>query len=373
MKYFLLICEAMADDALEELGGRTPLEVAKTPFMDELAQKGKIGLGAFLPPSLPAASEVSLFSFLGFDPVEFYTGLAPLEALAMGISLNDLDVVFRCDFVTVGDEIMVDECAGNISSGEALTLLKGLKEKIENPHRKLYHQKDFKNILLYLHADNAADLDETECSPASAIVGQKIAAWLPKGKAQRELSDLMNASKAVLENHEINRVRIDLKENPASQCWLWGQGRKPKMPSFKQRYGIEGGYFSAVNFARGLCEAVGLTTYGDLASLGSKPFNLFYKGAPSAGFKPKELKDKIKHIEEFDAQVVGPVFKKLAASSRPWRLAVATQRMRQHAPILLHGTGVEGTGASSFNEKNCAQSGVLFDPGHLWLGDFLKK
>ena len=372
MKYFLLVCEGLAGEPIEALGGSTPLEVAKTPFMDELAQKGKIGVGAFGPASLPASPVVALFSLLGFDPLEFYTGIAPLEALALGAALNDRDVAFRCDFVTVADGKMADDSAGNISSGEASTLLKDLKEKTENKHRKLYHQEGFKNILIFSDMDKAEDLDEMECSPPSAILRQKIAPAVPKGKAQQELLDFMDVTKSILENHEVNRVRIDLKENPASQCWLWGQGRRPKMPSFKQHAGIEGGFFSGVNFVKGLGAAIGLEPYRDLGAMGSKPFSLFYQAPSGTAAETKELKNQIKHIEEFDAKVVGPVFKKLTATKQPWRLAIATERGRQHAPILMHGAGIEGAGVVSFNEKNCAQSGVLFDPGHSWLGQFLK-
>ena len=195
---------------------------------------------------------------------------------------------------------------------------------------------------------------------------------LPKGKVQRDLLDIMHVSQSTLENHEVNRVRIDLKENPASQCWLWGQGRKPKLPPFKQKNGLEGGFFSETSFVKGLGRAAGLEEYRDVAAMGTRPFNLLYQSVPEAAAS-KELKNKIKHIEEFDSKIVGPLYKKLSASKEPWRLAVATERMRQHAPLLMAGTGIDAKGAVSFNEKNCAQSGVLFDPGHSWLGQFLKN
>ena len=373
MKYFLLVCEALAEEPSDELGGRTVLEVAKTPFLDELAQKGKIGVGAFVPASLPASPEVALLSLLGFNPSEFYTGLAPLEALALGLDPSDHDVAFRCDLVTVAEGKMIDASAGYISAGEAASLLKDLKPKIEGKGRKLYSIDGHKNLLLFTDPDKAAELDEMECTPPRTVLGHKTASFLPKGKAQRALLDVMEVSQGILENHEVNRVRIDLKENPASQFWLWGQGRKPKLPSFKQRYGLDGGFFSEQSFVKGLGRALGFEAYRDLAALGSKPFSLFYKGAPRPDAKSKELKNKIKHIEEFDAQVVGPLVKKLSASKEPWRLAVATERKRQHAPVHIAGAGIEAKGGTAFTEKNCAQTGVLFDPGHSWLGEFLKN
>lgn len=372
MKYYLLVCEALADEPAEALGQRTPLEVAKTPFMDELAKRGKVGIAAFVPSSLAPGPPAALFSMLGFDPREFYTGLAPLEALALGIPMSDQEVAFRCDLVTVADGKMIDPSAGHISSKEAFSLLKDLKEKIENKTQRIYHEEGHKNILIISDADQTDDLDDMECLPAQEILGQKIAAHLPKGKAQRRLLELMSASQAVLENHEVNRVRIDLKENPASQFWLWGQGRKPKTPSFKQRSGIEGGFFSEVNFVRGFGAAVGLERYAHAEALGSKPFSLFYKAASEILTKSKELKNRIKHIEEFDSKIVGPLLKKLTASKDGWRLAVTTERMRQHAPVLLAGTDIEAKNAAAFNEKICGQSGIFMESGTAFLKELLK-
>ncbi len=369
MKYHLLVCAGLADEPSEELGGRTALEVSKKPHLDALAQKGTLGVGSFYPASLPASPEVALYSLLGYDPLESYTGLAPLEALALGLDLSDRDVAFRCDLVTVADGKMADPTAGNIPSLEAETLLKDLKGKIETKDRRLYPVESYKNLLLFIGSDKAEELDEMECPPARSIVGQKIASSLPKGKAQRELVDIMHTSEKVLEAHEVNRVRIDLKENPASQLWLWGQGRRPKLAPFKQKQGLDGGFYSETNFVKGFARAAGFEAYKSLDGMGSKPFSFFYQAAPHG----LGLKERIKHIEDFDAKIVGPVVKRLSASKEPWRLAVATERRRQHAPVLIAGQGIDARGGAAFNEKNCAQTGVLFDPGHSWLGQFLKN
>ena len=219
MTYVILVCEGMADEPIEELMGRTPLEVAKTPHMDLLVKTGSLAQGSFNPGTLRPSGDVSAMSILGFDPQEFYTGIAPLEASAMQIQQTDQAIAFRCNLVTVLDQGLVDAYSGNISSTEAGILIDSLNKKLSNNRIRFYAGEGFRNLLMVNDAELSESLDELDCAPPQTVIGQQVLKNLPKGQGASAIIDLINASKEILENHEINKVRIDLHENPANMIW----------------------------------------------------------------------------------------------------------------------------------------------------------
>ncbi|MGH7197699.1 MAG: hypothetical protein ACREH5_03045 [Candidatus Omnitrophota bacterium] len=382
MKYLMLVCEGMTDDPMEDLDGRTPLEVAKTPFMDLLAKKGRVGSALFTPAALPATSDVACMSLLGFDPAEFYTGIAPLEALAMGVPQDDSQVAFRCDLVTVSDEFLMDTSASYITPKESRLLVEELNRKISNGKARFYAGEGYKNILLISDPENVDKLDGLECAGPRGLVGQKFVKHLPKGAGAAFLTDLMDQSKEILENHEINRVRIDLNENPANMIWPWGQGKKPKMPSFRQRYGLDGAIVSSSDYVRGLGKALGLETEKGLEeSLAEKDFVFVYLESSGDLYKRYDRKAKIKFIEDFDSSVVGNAVR-FAEGHPELRLFVSTDTasstakralLHGHVPFLVQGSGVEAEEAGPFNEKTAALSKWVFDRGHQAMETFLKR
>ena len=370
----------MADDPVEVLGGRTPLEVAKTPFMDGLAKDALLGNAAWLSASLPASDEIAAFSMLGYDPKASYSGLAPLEALDAGLSQNDAQIVFRCDFVTVSDGELSDHTAGRISAKEAQVLVMELNRGLAEFHSKIVPVDGYRNLLVVDDPEKAADLDDLETNSPARVHGQQISKWPLKGKGVELLEKITRYTRGVLENHDVNRVRIDLGENPASQVWLWGQGRRPKLRPFSEEQGAKGAYLADRAAWRGLGLAAGLKPMKKWDENEFADFN-WIETAGKASESSKDYKSKVRRIEDFDANVVGRLVGWLESKKIPARIAVTSDVVQSttrganthtHAPLLFWGQGVQGGGADSFSEKTCGLSGRLFDPGHTFIKQFLK-
>lgn len=360
----MLVCSSMADEPMEELGGRTPLEVAKTPFMDSLAKNGRVGTANFVPHSLEASNAAACMAALGYDPLEFYTGLAPLEALALSIPSDDREVVFRCDLVTVSEGKLVDPTAGNISPREAEILFEAVSEGFRNKADHFFRGSGHRNYLVAGGPERVDDLDEADCVPPQKMIGHPIEKFFPKGKASDLLVHWIRKSREILENHEVNRVRIDLGENPANQLWFWGQGRKPKMPSFKQQHQLEGSVSSNVPFMQGLGTAAGM------ASSGEADFSFAYFPGFEAEAEAADFRKKIKHLEDFDSKVVKTVVQKM--ESAPNARVCVTSAQGTQAPFLMWGQGIASEGAAAFDEKNCAQSKHSLKQGFKLMEEFLK-
>ncbi len=378
MKYILLVCEGLADEVLQDLGGRTPLEAAKTPVMDKLAQAGRTGQAEFVPANLEPRPEIAMLSILGYDPQKFYTGLAPLEAPVFGIEQDDREVIFRADLVTLLDEAMVDPAAGSISEREAGTLMDELAAKFSGGKFHFHQGRGYKNFLTVRDEQLLEDLDEMECVPPSYCLGQKTAKFLPKGRGSELLIALMKESGTFLDAAEINRVRIDLGENPANRLWLWGQGKKPRMPLFEKQHGLKGACHADADFVRGIAGFAGLEPMKNTGKLpADADFAVFYFGGVSESRAGLDIKSKIKRLEDFDV-FIGKVLKK---QTEPFRVAVTgdvseslTQKKatRNPVPWLISGEGVKAENRASFNEKICAQSGAAGN-GHEFLPVFLKN
>lgn len=367
-----MIGEGLADEPLEDLSGRTPLEAAKIPAMNALAKKGMVGRAGLVPLGLPLGSEVACLSALGLDPKRHYTGIAPLDAAAFGIAQTDAQIAFRCDFVTVADETLVDTTAGKISREESRLLVEELNRRLGRPGVTIHAGDGYKNILIVNDAELAAELQDVECAPPSGLTGEKYSRHLPRGKGAELLAEWMAKSTEILENHEINRVRIDLKENPANRVWLWGQGRKPKLPRLQVRAG-GGCVVAEATFAAGLGTLLGMERAEDLKAAAEKDFLFIYKEASADGRPVRELKDKIRWVEEFDA-LVGSAMKALKTTG-PFRVLVTSDFPRDygHVPFLISGEGIPAdASAGPFNEKTASQSTHCFDEGYR-LMDFLRQ
>ncbi len=397
MKYIVLVGDGMADYPIKELGERTPLEVARTPNMDFIAKYGSLGRVKTIPEKMAPASDVANISILGYNPERFYTGRGPLEAANLGIELEDDDVAFRCNLVTVSGDILIDYSAGHISSKEAAILIKFIDDKLGTNRIKFYPGVSYRHILL-VKRGSEQHLQDLECKPPHDISGQQISKHLPKGDGENIIIKLMQDSYRILENQDINLVRIDLKENPANMIWLWGQGRKPAMPKFIDKYGLSGSVISAVDLIKGLGRILGLevinvpgaTGYYDtnykgkakaaLRSLEDNDFVFLHVEAPDEAGHNGDLREKITAIERFDNFVVGAIlnafkrkknFRILVLPDHATPISVKTHTS-DIVPFGIFGKDIVGRGFLNYSEKEAEKSDLYFEKGYELMEYFIK-
>ncbi|MFC1704422.1 cofactor-independent phosphoglycerate mutase [Candidatus Omnitrophota bacterium] len=398
MKYAVLIPDGMADYPLEELQGRTPLEVAETPNMDLIAQRGQVGLVTTVPKGMTPGSDVANLAILGYDPKEYYVGRGPLEAANLGVELQDDEIAFRCNLITAEGNTLIDYSAGHISNKEATILIKFLNKKLGSEAIRFYPGVSYRHLMV-IKTDAMEELLGVKCFPPHDIMGGKISKHLPKGKSAALLLDLMNKSRELLTNHEINHVRIDLKENPANMIWLWGQGTKPDMPRFVYKFGINGAVISAVDLIKGIAKVIGLdvikvpgaTGYYDtnyrgkanyaIKALKSKDFVFVHVEATDEAGHNGDLRMKIACIEKFDQEVVGPIMKHFS-KDKEFRLLVTPDhatpiKMRTHAddPVCfaMYGKGIQASNTPTYCEKTAKEANVKFEKGHELMRHFIKQ
>jgi 2,3-bisphosphoglycerate-independent phosphoglycerate mutase len=395
MKYAIIIPDGAADEPLEELGGRTPLEAANTPNMDRIAREGRLGTVRTVPEGFESGSDVATMTLLGYDPKQFHTGRAPLEAAAQRIPLSPSDWVFRCNLVTVVDGIMKDHSAGGISDAEARRLIAELAADMNLPDFEFHMGVSYRNLLVYRGSD---EFDVTT-KPPHEIPDEPIARHLPKGQGSDTLRRMMDRSRDLFERHEINEVRRQTGHNPATQVWLWGQGHAAGMPTFVDKFGIASGcMITGVDLLRGLAvllgwdvrEVAGMTSFHDTnyagqgqataAALNDYDLVLSHVESPDEASHQADVKTKIAAIEHIDRYVVGPVLEKLR-NFDVWRIMVLPDhptniatRKHGYAPTLfaISGTRVRSVLKLPYTEKAAKQSDLHIEHGHELMEYFLR-
>jgi len=367
MKYALIIPDGAADTPMEELGGKTVLEVAKKPNMDAVAMGGKLGTVRTTPPGYSAGSDVCTLCLLGYEPAKYHPGRAPLEAAAMGLVLDaQQDWAFRCNLVTIIDGVMMDHSAGHIGDKEARLLLDAVKKELApdagTTPLTFYPGVSYRNLMTY----RGGDFGGLKTTPPHDIPEQPIKNYMPKGKGGEILTSLIERSHEVLKDHEVNLTRRDLGENEATHIWLWGQGRAANVPTFESRYKKRGAMITAVDLLRGIAnllgwqnlECPGITSYHDTdyAMQGKVTCDALDKydivcchvEAPDESSHAGNYAEKIASIEAIDTHVVGPVLAKLKTYPE-WRMLImpdhATQcSTRKHydepVPFAIAGTAM---------------------------------
>jgi 2,3-bisphosphoglycerate-independent phosphoglycerate mutase len=330
MKYVVLIGDGMAGRPLSTLGGRTCLQAARTPNMDRLAINGEVGVAHTIPDGFEPGSDVANMSILGYDPSRYYTGRAPVEAEYRGIKLAPGDVAFRCNLVTLSgpledsETVMKDFSAGHILTREAAILMKDIHRKLGGKGLAFYPGVSYRHLMIWKKGQ-----ENMECTPPHDISGRKIRDFLPSGKGSDLLVRLMDESAGILREHPVNKKRIKAGLLPATNIWLWGQGRRMKIPSFRKKYGLSGALISAVDLTKGLAlcaglqvvEVKGATGYLDTNYEGKaraalkalKKLDLVYVHveAPDEAGHMGDIKAKIRAIEDFDQKIVGPILQGL--------------------------------------------------------------
>jgi 2,3-bisphosphoglycerate-independent phosphoglycerate mutase len=401
MKYAIVIPDGCADEPQEALGGKTPLQAAHTPNMDRVAQAGVVGLSNNVPASLTPASDVATLSLFGYDPLVVYTGRAPLEAAAMGLPLGPCDWAIRCNLVTVEDEVMRDFTAGHISSADGRALLQAIDQALGGRSGDVQLQfcpgVSYRNILMYRSPAPAPFSEETNTQPPHDIPDQSIAGHLPRGPGSDLLRDLMQKSRAVLAEHPVNLARRERGERPATQIWLWGQGRAPQLRPFKEVYGPRGAIISAVDLVRGVgvllgwkrIDVPGATGYLDtdyaakgragVTALEEHDLVCVHVEATDEASHEGRADAKVKALEEIDRHIVGPLLARLPAHGE-LRLLVSPDhrtplRTRAHAhgpvPFAVAGTGIRPRGQPSYDEVVAAGGDLSFARGHELMRWFL--
>jgi len=397
MKYIVLVADGMADYPVEELGGRTPIEAARKPNMDFIAQNGSLGRVKTIPDKMTPASDVANLSIIGYDPKKYYTGRGPLEAANLGIELSGNDVAFRCNLVTALKDTLTDYSAGHIKTEEAAILIKYVDHCLGNEKVKFYPGISYRHLLLIKDGANLG-LENLVCRPPHDITGGSISKNLPKGKNAEIITGLMEESRKILEKHEINAVRIDLKENPGNMIWLWGQGRKPQFSKFTEKFGVTGSVISAVDLIKGLGRLLGLdvinvegaTGYYDtnyqgkaeaaLDSLKKNDFVFVHVEAPDEAGHNGDLREKIIAIERFDQLIVGKFLEEFKGKD-DFRIMVLPDHatpvsVKTHTaePVLfgVFGKGIPKGDSSSYCEKEAEKSNFYFDRGYELMEYFIR-
>ncbi len=257
MEFAIVIPDGCADEPQEALDGRTPLEAARTPNMDAIAQAGVVGLANHVPKDLPPGSDVANLSLLGFNPREYYCGRAPIEAAAQGISLKPDDWAIRCNLVTIEDQIMRDFTAGHISTEEAQACWLSLQEHLGQPHLEFHAGVSYRNLLIYRgKPGEQVFTPDTQTTLPHDLMDKPVVDDYPRGSGSDLLAQLMAASWEVFAGHPVNVARRQAGKLPATNIWLWGLGQAPRLPKFHERYGVTGAMITAVDLLRGLAHCL---------------------------------------------------------------------------------------------------------------------
>lgn len=396
-KYVIVIADGMADYPVPELGNRTPLEYARTPSMDRLARQGLMGTVATIPRGLAPGSDVANLAIMGYDPRRYYTGRAPLEAASLGIDLDEADVVYRCNLVTLDgngdytDKIMLDHSADEISTPEAGELLLEVRRRAGGNGCEFYPGVSYRHVMVWRQGE-----ENIATTAPHDILDQAIGPYLPRGARGQVLMDMMRQSHTYLPLHPVNRARLERGLRAANSIWLWGQGRKPRLPAFAARYGLAAAVVSAVDLVKGLGLCLGLEVVEVPGATGNINTNFTGKAraaleqlaagkdlvylhveAPDEAGHRGELGTKIMAIEEIDSRVVGEVVRGLEGMGEEFRLLVMPDHFtplsrRTHVAdpvpfVLYDSTRLQDNGARGFTEVAAAASGLKLPAGHLLI------
>ncbi len=385
MKYVVLVPDGAADLPLDDLGGRTPLEAAKTPNLDRLASEGIVGLVNMIPPERHPGSDVGNLEIFGYDSRKYYTGRAPLEAASMGVKLGPDDVAFRMNTISRDKSILVDYSAGHISTEESHQLMHELADRLGETDFRIYPGIGYRHLLVV----NGGP-DNLKTVPPHDIMGCPIEEHLPTGLGSQQICGIMNSAEKILLESSINADRIRRGQLPANAIWLWGSGKALDLPSLNVKYSFCGGVISAVDLVRGIGSCAGLrvvnvpgatgyldTNYSGKAEyalqiLQDENFVYLHIEAPDEAGHNGDVYAKIKAIEDIDTYVVGSLVKGFS-SLGPCRLLVTPDhptpiKLRTHSrdpvPFLLWGQDVEPDSVNCYSEKAALKSGRVEKHGH---------
>jgi len=391
MKYVVVLGDGMADYPLPELSGKTPLMAADKPCMDFMADHASMyGLVKTTIEGLPAGSDVANLAVMGYDPGRYYTGRGPLEAASIGIPLLPDDMAFRCNLITA-DNYIIDYSAGHISTDEASILMRYLDSELGGDGVRFYPGISYRHLLVISQCP-----DGIICTAPHDVLGQPVRDHLPKGQGSDRITHLIQASRDLLVNHPINKKRISEGKRPANLIWPWGQGRSPAMPSFKDRFGLDGAVISAVDLIKGLgtfagmdvIEVPGATGYLDtdygaksayaLRALEIRDFVFVHVEAPDEASHEGRLQEKIRSIEDLDRKLIKPLldglpqfgdFRLMLLPDHPTPISTRTHAY-DPVPYIIYDSKYNNINNKRYDERSM-KDGRYVEPGYELMNMFV--
>lgn len=398
-KFIVVLGDGMADEPIESLGGKTPLQYADTPALDRLSKFSEIGLVHTIPEGMKPGSDTANLSVLGYDPKIYYSGRSPLEALSIGVPMKDTDIALRCNIVTISEndvpfeeQIIIDHSSGEISTEDCAVLLNAVREELQNETYQFYVGTSYRHCLIW----NRGQV--LELSQPHDVLGQVIGQYLP---SDENLLYMMKRSYEILKDHPLNIERKKKGLNPANCCWFWGAGTKPMLSSFEEKNGVKGMMVSAVDLLKGIAVGAGMGVAHVEGANGG--LNTNYEGKTQAALDalkngydfayihveaPDEMghqgsvEKKVKSIEYLDQRVIGPLTRALDEDKTEYRLLVMPDhptpiRVRTHTadsvPYLLYDSNIQQEHTWNYNEKEAKESGNYVAKGHTIIDKLLQK
>lgn len=400
MKYLVVLYDGMADYPVPALDGKTPMELANKPLLDKLARFGKVGTVKTVADGLKPGSDIANMSVLGYNPKECYTGRSPLEAVSIGVDMKDTDIIFRTNLVTLSDEenyedkTMVDYSAGDISTAEATEIIKSVQEHFGNEKFAFYSGVAYRHCLVW----NNGTLDLGKMTPPHDISGKVIGEHLSDSENAKELIQMMKESYDFLMEHPVNKERMAKGERPANSIWLWGEGTKPALSNFKEKYGVDGSIISAVDLLKGIAKCAGMsspdvpgaTGYIDtnfegkadcaIEELKTKDFVYIHIEAPDECGHRNEPENKVKAIEMIDEKVLARVlpeldkyedYKVMVLPDHPTPIVTMTHAGDAVPYLIYQKSKAADNGIESFTENTAKEAGNYVEVGYTLMDSFI--
>lgn len=410
MKYLIVVPDGSADNPIDSLGGKTPLEAAELPCMDSLASRGEIGSARTVPEGISPGSDSANLSVMGYDPRRYLTGRSPLEAASIGLEMTDSDISFRANLITVDpdgaeeyeDFVVRDHAAGDITTEEAAELVEALNDKLAEDGLYIHLGTGYRQCMIVDRSHPNGHTDY-KCVPPHDILDKRAGEYLPKGKGADHLINMMKESYEILKDHPVNKARIARGLNPANSLWIWGQGTRPQLPDFNEKYGVDGAVISAVDLIKGIALFAGLEVLKVDGINGTKHTN--FSGKAEAAIEAYrngknfiymhiegtdecshqgDLTGKIKCAEDIDSKVVKPIYEYLRDSGDDFKILVIPDHrtplaIRTHSsdpvPFLIYDSRKETPEdlRKQFNERAAMESDNYYKDGFILTDHFFEK
>lgn len=400
MKYVVVLGDGMADYRMPQLGNRTPLQCAKKPNIDYLAANGETGMVRTIPEGIPPGSDAANLSVMGYDPEKFYTGRSPLEAVSMGVKLSDTDLAFRCNLVNLAVEgdyesaIMIDYSSDEISTAESSELIKEINRYFSNDDIIFYPGISYRHCMVWHRGSGSRKM-----TPPHDILEKRITPYLPTGDSSGMLLDMQKKSYEILKDHPVNKARIARGLRPANSIWLWGEGRRPAIPRFIDKYGLKGSVVSAVDLIKGIGICAGLESIDVEGATGN--INTNFRGKAEAALKELhsgkdfvyvhveapdecghrfEVENKVRSIELIDSEIVGVLldgmkdfddYGIMVLPDHPTPLPLRTHTPEPVPYVIYRKSSEKPSGVAGYDEFQAQKTGIFIEKGYTLMDRFL--